>query len=123
MLGVDRAYWYYWDSANSLIGITLQDGTTGAIGYQTVNSWLSSAYYSCTPGVVNVCQLGDNINPEVVAWTSKASASYTVPANATTQCDALGTCTAVAPGSTVTIGSMPLWFGTSAKQIANQSGS
>lgn len=123
LLGVDRAYWYYWAPANNLIGITMQDGTPGAVGYQNVYSWLANAYYSCTPGAVNVCQLGDNVNPEVVAWASKSGGSYTVPANATTQCDALGSCSAVAPGSTVTIGSMPLWFGTSAKNAANQSGS
>ena len=123
LLGVDRAYWYFWDTPNSLIGITLQDGTTGAIGYQTVNSWLQNAYYSCTPGAVNSCQLGDYANPEVVAWSVKPNGTFTVPVNATLQCDALGTCSNVTGGATVTIGNMPLWFGTSSKNIANQSGS
>jgi hypothetical protein len=123
LLGVDRAYWYYWAAPNNLIGITLQDGTPGAIGYQTVNSWLQNAYYSCTPGAVNSCQLGDYANPEVVVWSAKSAGSYTVPVNATIQCDALGTCTNVSGGSTVSIGNMPLWFGTSSKNIANQSGS
>ena len=63
---------------------------------------------------MNVCQLGDNDNPRVVAWASKGSGTFTVPQNATVTCDALNQCSAVAPGSQVTIGSMPQWFGTSA---------
>ena len=123
-LGVDRSYWYYWAPANSRIGITLQDGTTGALGYQTVNNWLAGSYYSCSTGgagAPNLCQLGDNDNPEVIAWVSSGSATYTVPANATVQCDALNNCQAVAPGTQVQIGNMPLWFGTAAGQAANQS--
>jgi hypothetical protein len=123
LLGVDRSYWYFWGPANSLLGITMQSGTTGAIGYQTVSSWLKNAYYSCTPGAINVCQLGDYAKPEVVVWSDKASGTFKVPVNATLQCDALGTCSNVSAGATVSIGSMPLWFGTSSKNIANQSGS
>lgn len=122
LYGVDRAYWYYWFPQNSLLGITFQDGTPGAVGYQTVENWITGSYYSCNAGAVNVCQLGDNNDPEVVVWSAKGSGTYTVPSNATVQCDALNTCTAVAPGSTVTIGSMPLWFGTAAKNALNQSG-
>ena len=122
LYGVDRAYWYYWYPQNNLLGITLQNGTPGAIGYQTAENWIVGSYYSCNAGAVNVCQLGDNNNPEVVVWASNGGGTYTVPSNATVQCDALNTCTPVAPGSTVTIGSMPLWFGTSAKNSVNQSG-
>lgn len=122
LYGVDRAYWYYWFPQNSLLGITLQNGTPGAIGYQTAENWLVGSYFSCNAGAVNVCQLGDNNNPEVVVWASNGGGTYTVPSNATVQCDALNTCTPVAPGSTVTIGSMPLWFGTAAKNSVNQSG-
>lgn len=122
LYGVDRAYWYYWYPQNNLLGITLQNGTPGAIGYQTAENWIVGSYYSCNAGAVNVCQLGDNNNPEVVVWASNGGGTYTVPSNATVQCDALNTCTPVVPGSTVTIGSMPLWFGTSAKNSVNQSG-
>jgi hypothetical protein len=101
----------------------MQNGTPGAVGYQNVNSWLANAYYTCTPGAVNVCQLGDYAKPEVVVWSAKTSGTFQVPVNATLQCDALGTCSEVSAGATVTIGNMPLWFGTSSKNIANQSGS
>ena len=120
LLGVERSYWYYWAPANNLIGITLQDGTTGAVGYQTVNQWLAGSYYTCgTVSGTNVCQLGNNDNPEAIAWVSQGSGTYTVPANATVQCDALNNCSAVTPGTQVTIGNMPLWFGTPAGQAAN----
>jgi len=122
LYGVDRAYWYYWFPQNNLLGITFQNGTPGAVGYQTAENWLTGSYYSCTAGSINVCQLGDNNNPEVVVWSGKSGGTYTVPASATVQCDALNTCTPVVPGSTVTIGSMPLWFGTAAKNALNQSG-
>ena len=63
---------------------------------------------------MNTCQLGDNVTPKVVAWVAKGSGTFTVPANATITCDALNQCTPVTPGSQVTIGSMPQWFGTPA---------
>ena len=119
--GIDRAYWYYWYRPDGRLGIVMQDGQPGAIGYQTVNNWLTGSYYSCSEqGALNVCQLGDNDNPEVVVWADKGSATYTVPANATVQCNALNACSAVAPGTPVNVGSMPLWFGTDAKNSANQ---
>lgn len=123
-LGVARSYWYFWSPATNRIGITFQDGTPGAQGYQTVNNWLAGSYYSCTDGTgtsPNTCQLGDNNNPEVIAWATTGTATYTVPAGASVQCDALNNCQAVAPGTQVQIGSMPLWFGTPAGQAANQS--
>ncbi len=90
----------------------MQPGTTGAQGYQTIYEWLDGSYYSCNTGAVNTCQLGDFAKPEVVAWASKGSAPFTVPANVTRACDILKNCVAAVPGSTVTIGSMPQWFGT-----------
>ncbi len=106
-----RAYWYYWDQAANLVGIQMFDGTVGSLGYQTVFTWLNGKYYSCTTGKVNTCQLGDNNNPQVIAWASTGSGSFVVPSAATQTCTALNQCTPVVPGSTVTIGSMPQWFG------------
>lgn len=121
ILGVDRAYWYYWSPANNRIGITMQDGTTGAIGYQTVESWSANSFYSCTTqGTLNICQFGDNNNPDVAVWTNDSSGSYTVPAGATWQCNTLNQCNAVAPGSVVTIGSSPQWFGSQVAYDGNQ---
>lgn len=110
-LGIDRAYWYYWYPSANLVGIQMYDGTVGSIGYQTVNTWLDGAFYSCTSGAVNTCQLGDNTNPKVIAWASTGQGTFVVPAGATQTCDALNQCSPVTPGTPVTIGSMPQWFG------------
>jgi hypothetical protein len=118
--GVDRAYWYYWDTPNSLIGITLQDGTTGSIGYQTAYMWMNNSYYTCTKGTVNVCQMGDYTQPDAVVWSNSGSGTYTVPANATVQCDAMNRCSTVIPGTSIAIGSMPLWFGSAQQNDQNQ---
>jgi hypothetical protein len=114
LYGVGRAYWYYWFPSANLVGIQMFDGTIGATGYQTVRGWLSGRFYDCKEGAVNTCNLGDNVSPRVVAWVAKGSGTFTVPANATLTCDALNQCSPVTPGSQVTIGSMPQWFGTPA---------
>jgi len=110
-LGIERSYWYFWDTANPLVGIQMNDGTPGAAGFTTVQKWLKDSYASCTTGSVNVCNLTGRF-PAVVAWTDSGSAAYTVPGFATTMCDALNSCTPVAPGSAITIGDGPKWFGT-----------
>lgn len=120
LFGIDRAYWYYWYQADGRLGIVMQPGTPGAIGYKTAYVWLANSYYTCTPGAVNQCQLGDNNNPEVVVWATSGSGTYTVPAGATVQCTATNVCTPVAPGTQVNVGSMPLWFGSDARNAANQ---
>ena len=121
LLGVDRAYWYYWAPANNRIGITMQDGTTGAIGYQTVESWISGSYFSCeTQGALNICQLRDNVNPEVVVWSTDSAGTYTVPAGVAWQCNTLNQCNPIAAGTALTIGSSPQWFGTQVAYDANQ---
>jgi hypothetical protein len=114
LYGVARAYWYYWFPSANLVGIQMYDGTLGAAGYQTVFSWLNGKFYSCIAGAVNTCQLGDNVSPAIIAWTAKGSGTFVVPANATLVCDALNQCTPATPGATVTIGSMPQWFGIAA---------
>lgn len=121
--GIDRSYWYFWAPADGRIGITLQNGTPGAVGYETVNRWLAGSFFSCNAGTSSVpstCQLGDNNNPKVIAWSSTGPRTYTVPAGVQLQCDALNSCVEVAPGTQVTIGNMPLWFGSLAANIANQ---
>lgn len=120
-LGVARSYWYFWNQADGRVGIVMNDGTPAATAFQTVERWMKGSFYSCTSGPVNQCQFGDNSNPEVVAWATTGSGTYTVPPGVAVQCDALNQCSAVATGSKVTIGSMPLWFGTAAKNAAHQS--
>jgi hypothetical protein len=109
---VTRAYWYFWAPNANLVGIQMQPGTPGAIGYQTAFDWLNGSYFSCVTGTVNTCQLGDYAKPQVIAWASNGSGTFTVPANVTRMCDALRSCVPAVPGTQMTIGSMPQWFGT-----------
>ncbi len=111
-LGVDRSYWYFWAPDTARIGIAMQDGTTGAIGYQSAFNWMHESYFNCASGTINSCNFGDNDNPRIVVWTSIGTQAYTVPANATVSCTALNECSAVAPGQSIAIGNMPTWFGT-----------
>ncbi len=111
-LGVNRAYWYFWAPNSNLVGIQTYDNTAGATALQAVKNWLNGSYYSCISGAVNTCQLGDYANPQVIAWASTGSGTFTVPANVSRSCDALNQCIPAIPGSQVTIGSMPQWFGT-----------
>ena len=117
MTGIDRTYWYYWFRPDGRLGIILQDGTTGAVGYQTAYDWMVGSFYSCTRGnanTPNVCQLGDAVDPEVVVWSNEGVGTYTVPAGATEQCNTLNQCSAIAPGTQLPIGGSPLWFGSQA---------
>jgi hypothetical protein len=110
-LGVGRAYWYYWFKKADLVGIQMFDGTIGALGYQTVHQWINGTYYNCVTGKVNTCTLGDNNNPTVIAWASKGSGTFVVPAGVSSTCNALNECQPATPGAQVTIGYMPQWFG------------
>ena len=117
MTGIDRTYWYYWFRPDGRLGIILQDGTPGAIGYQTAYDWMVNSFYSCTRGDANnpnVCQLGDATNPEVVVWNNAGVGTYTVPAGVSWQCNTLNQCTPTAPGTQLPIGGNPLWFGSQA---------
>ena len=110
-LDVDRTHWYFWSAPIDLLGVQVFDGTTGAAGYQTAYNWIAGAWANC--GVeqgVNYCNL-DKGTPAKVGWTDKGTASFTVPSYATKRCDVLNQCTPVTPGSTVTIGTDPAWFG------------
>lgn len=113
-LGVERAYWYFQTPSSPLVGVQMAAGSPGALGFQTVQSWLNGSYFSCTSGTVNTCQLGDYAAPQVIAWASKGSGTFTVPANVVRACDATANCVPATPGTQVTIGSMPTWFGTAA---------
>ena len=110
-LGVERAYWYFWYQNTDLVGIQMSTGTLGALGYQTTRGWIDGAFSSCTSGAVNTCQLGDNVSPKVIAWASTGSGTFVVPPGATQTCNAMNQCSPVVPGTQMTIGSMPQWFG------------
>lgn len=111
-LRLARTYWYSWSPPTDLLGVTLFDGTLGAIAYQTTYSWLAQATVGCTSATVRVCHISKGGVLSEVAWMSAGTESaFLVPAYATRLCDALNVCSAVTGGSTVMIGRMPVWFG------------
>jgi len=110
-LGVQRSYWYLWQNGNPLVGIQMSPGTAGAQGFATVQKWLADTQTACTTGAVDICNITGRF-PAQVAWSEGAPGAFTVPSFATQECDATGACVPVAPGTPVTIGGMPEWFGT-----------
>ena len=114
-LRIARTYWYSWSSPTNLLGITMFGGTSGARAYQAVFDWTARAWVTCRTAAANSCAIDRAGSLAEVAWTSSGRARpYRVPAYATRQCDALGSCRPVAPGSTVQVGRMPVWFGPAA---------
>jgi hypothetical protein len=112
-LGVARTFWYAWLPRNNLLGITMFDGTVGAAAYRTTHDWVIGASVACSNSALRICYVTRNGVPSQIAWKSAGPrASYTVPPFATTSCDATGACQPVTPGSVVSIGRMPIWFGT-----------
>jgi len=111
-LGINRAYWYLWAPNVPLVGIQMSPGTPGSTAYQAVENWTVGKFFNCSTGTVNVCQFGNAAEPQSVAWASSGSGTFTVPPNVTRVCDALNACLPATPGTQVTIGSMPQWFGT-----------
>ena len=111
-LRVARTYWYSWSRKTDLLGVVMAPGTPGATAYQSVFDWTNGAWVTCRTGDPNSCAISkDGVRAEV-AWTSAGRRQpYVVPANATRACDALRVCRAVAPGSVVLVGRMPMWFG------------
>lgn len=111
-LGVARTYWYAWAPRVDLLGITLQPATTGATAYRAVADWTARAWVSCRNGSPRICSVDRAGQLSEIAWTSDGPARpYLVPTWATTACTVLGSCRAASPGSTVTVGRMPIRFG------------
>ena len=113
-LGIDRTYWYsYTQAPYSLLGIQMYPGTAGAAAYGTVYNWLAGADVSCSTGPINTCAINKNGQLATVVWASAGAGAYTVAAGATTSVTAAGVSTPVTAGQSVTIGTMPTWFGAS----------
>jgi polysaccharide biosynthesis protein PslG len=111
-LGVARTYWYAWMPQTDLLGITMFNGTLAATAYQTTYDWVIGATVACSSSPLRVCYVDKGGVPSQIVWRSAGvPIPYTVPIYATRSCSAAGSCQPVAPGSTVMIGRMPMWFG------------
>lgn len=110
-LNVDRTYWYFWDTPRDLVGIQMYGGQPAAAAFANTYAWVANAWVDCrTDGKVNHCSIDREGVLSEVAWATTGSGTFTAPAYATKVCDALMSCRAIAPGTPVTIGSMPQWF-------------
>jgi polysaccharide biosynthesis protein PslG len=111
-LGIARTFWYAWMPPNDLLGISMINGSAAAAAFQTTHGWVTGATVACSNSAVRVCFVNRDGVPSQIAWKSTgAAAQYTVPSFANTSCSAAGVCTSVLPGSIVTIGRTPMWFG------------
>jgi len=111
-LGVARAYWYSFTlTPYTRGGVQLMAGTAGTNAYNTTYNWIVGGDVNCVTAAVNTCTVTKNGATATIAWASTGSGDFAVPATATTQVTASGVSTPVAGGTTVTIGSMPTWFG------------
>ena len=110
-LGLARTYWYAWTRLSDLLGITMQDDTPAATAFQTTLHWLVNASVACRNTALRVCFIDRVGVPSQVAWTNSGpDGLFTVPVYATRMCNALNQCTAVQPGTQVSIGRMPMVF-------------
>jgi hypothetical protein len=111
-LGVARTYWYAWTPPTDLLGITMFNDTLAANAYQSTHDWVIGATVACSNSPLRTCYVDKAGVPSQIVWRSKGSPlPYTVPIYATKTCSAAGACQPVAPGSTVLISRMPMWFG------------
>ena len=113
-LGIDRTYWYsFTPTPYSLLGIQMIPGSAGALGYATTYGWMVGGSVTCATAAVNTCTIVKNGATSTVAWASTGSGSFVVPDGATNSVTAMNVSTPVTAGQSVTIGSMPTWFGAS----------
>ena len=113
-LGIDRTYWYsFTPSPYSLLGIQMIPGSAGSLGYATTYGWMVGGSVTCATAAVNTCTIVKNGATSTVAWASTGSGSFVVPDGATNSVTAMNVSTPVTAGQSVTIGSMPTWFGAS----------
>lgn len=111
-LNVARTYWYAWTPPTDLLGITMFNSSLAATAYQTTYNWVIGATVACNSAPIRTCYVDKGGVPSQIVWRSAGvPLPYTVPVYATTSCSAAGICAPVVPGSTVTIGRMPMWFG------------
>jgi len=102
-LGIQRTYWYGWDS--HVLGIDLTDAagvTPAGTAFLTVRDWLTgSRLAGCTEsGGAVLCRFGDaKGRPFSIMWTS--SGTTTVPGTDLRVCRVDGTCTRAPDNLTV----------------------
>ena len=114
-LGIDRTYWYsYTPAPYALLGIQMYPSTPllpSTQAYTNVYTWMVGGQVACTTAAVNTCTVNKNGVVSTIAWATTGEGPFVVPDGANTSVTASNVSTPVAAGTTVTIGSMPTWFG------------
>lgn len=108
-LGISRTYWYAWTPPTDLLGITMASNTPAARALQSVFDWAASGTAYCTNGRLRSCLIARAGQVSQIVWVGSGSpAGFIVPAFATSACDVLGACRAVAPGARMVVGRVPM---------------
>jgi len=100
--GISRVYWYRWETYNDLWGIQMDNGTTGAVAYKTLESWIVGATFNTCKtkaGAVTCNFTKGGKSFQIVYSDSAAEKSFKV-GGATQVCKLDGTCSA-ASGSKI----------------------
>jgi hypothetical protein len=123
-LGIARVYLSAWmakPSSNPIYGVTLYPGKPGATALKTTYGWLAGKWYrGCTTSTTSVgklftCKVSVTMSPgsasATIAYSEGGLRKVTVPANGKRKCTLLTGCTTAKPGSVVSVGQSPVWFG------------
>ena len=123
-LGISRVYLSAWMAkplTNPVYGVTLYPSTPGAKALKTTYGWLAGKWYrGCTTSTTSVgklvtCKVSVTMSPgsssATIAYSEGGLRKVTVPVNGKRRCTLLNGCTAAKPGSVVSVGQSPVWFG------------
>ena len=94
-LNIDRVYWYRWEPYNDLWGIQMYNGTTGAVAFQTLRTWILGATFNGCPtkGTNVTCNFTKGGKKFQVVYTdSGASRNIKLNGSYSQVCSLDGTC-------------------------------
>jgi hypothetical protein len=121
-LGIARVYVSAWQLDDGPgYGVTFFPRTPGATALKTTYGWLAGKWYrGCTTSTTSVgklvtCKVSVTMSPgstsATIAYSEGGLRKVTVPANGKRKCTLLTGCTTAKPGSVVSVGQSPVWFG------------
>jgi hypothetical protein len=109
--GVARSYWYIWtQKPYDLLGIQAYPGSDAEQGFFALENWVVGAVYDgCQQsGEAVVCTFTRDGQPSYVAWADSGTATYTAPEGTQLVCDPLANCQQTAPGTEITLTTVPV---------------
>ena len=121
-LGIKKVYVSAWQPEDGVgYGITLYPNEPGARALKTTYGWLAGKWYrGCTTSTTSAgnlvtCKVSLTTSPTsssaTIAYSEGALRKVKVPVNGKRRCTLLTGCTAAKPGTLVSVGGSPVWFG------------